>query len=119
MNPPLGHERSLSGSRDAIPVAVTSAFVAGEEAEQGEWRSVCRRHDTEGGILLLLRDTLPKAARWKGAEGIRVDVLNSAPDTYAPVATRFARLGVRVGRVTEWQLMNALRSRSVPCAGDS
>ncbi len=98
------------------PGSVIAAFIAGETAAAGADRCVCRWHDTEGPILMLLRDTRPLAVRWEREGSVRVDVLNSLePATHAAI-TRACRIdGIEVRPAVEWQLTNVQRSRSVPC----
>ena len=99
-----------------VPGSVIAAFIAGESAAAGARHCVCRRHDTEGPILVLLRDTQPLAVRWEREGSVRISVLNSLePATHTAIARACRVDGIDVRPVVEWQLMNVQRSRSVPC----
>jgi hypothetical protein len=104
-------------SRDPAPKAVVAAFITGREAASGEWRSICRLHDTDGRIFVLMRDVWPLAVRWQHGTDVRIDVHSgAAPTTKALIDSYSGRAGVRIGNACgDWGLFNVLRSRSVPC----
>jgi hypothetical protein len=68
-------------------------------------------------MFLLMSGSLPQAARWDDERGVRLHVLhNVGAEMHALITAGAERIDAPVGNVISWQLINVLRSRSVPCA---
>lgn len=97
---------------------MVTAFVAGQEKAHGEWRSICRQHDTAGVIYVLMHDGWPLAIRWGHQRDFRIDIHHSAALIIKDlIEAHSRRIGARIGNpCTDWGLFTVLRSRSVPCS---